>query len=113
MMYRRKTNIASFAGGAVLGALMGVMAGILFAPRSGKETRQEIGDTFREIKEKVAKEVSEMKQLTKRKYNQMVSGVVGAYQQAKKITPDQADDIMQILSDSFEEIEDAYRKSMR
>jgi gas vesicle protein len=112
-MYRRKASMLSFAGGAVFGAVMGVLAGILFAPKSGKETRDEIGNTFKEIKEKVAKEVSEMSDLTKRKYNQMVRGVVGAYQEAKKISPDQADDIMEILQDSFAEIEDAYRKSMK
>jgi len=33
---------SKFLGGIILGALMGAVAGVLFAPTSGKETREKI-----------------------------------------------------------------------
>jgi gas vesicle protein len=45
-----KTMAFMFAGGAVLGAV----AGILFAPKSGEETRKEIKDYASKVKDEVA-----------------------------------------------------------
>ena len=39
--------------GVLLGVIAGVAAGFLFAPQSGRETREKIGERFHEIKEKV------------------------------------------------------------
>jgi len=41
-----------FLLGALLGAAAGAVAGILFAPRSGKETRQIIGEKSKEYVDK-------------------------------------------------------------
>lgn len=41
-----------FAFGAVLGIAAGVIAGILTAPKSGKETRADIKDKASELKQK-------------------------------------------------------------
>jgi gas vesicle protein len=45
-----KTMAFMFVGGAVLGAV----AGILFAPKSGEETRKEIKDYASKVKDEVA-----------------------------------------------------------
>ena len=45
-----KTMALLFIGGAVLGAV----AGVLFAPKSGKETREEIKDYVVKVKKEVA-----------------------------------------------------------
>lgn len=42
---------------AFVSAIAGVVTGILFAPKSGKETRKDIKDKADEIKSKVNKEV--------------------------------------------------------
>jgi len=41
-----------FLLGALIGAAAGVVVGILFAPRSGKETREIIGEKAKEYSEK-------------------------------------------------------------
>ena len=41
---------ASFLGGVVIGAVVGAVTGILFAPATGEDTRKKIGDTARDLK---------------------------------------------------------------
>lgn len=43
-MHRSKSNNGKIVGGIILGALMGAVAGVLFAPTAGKETRQKLKD---------------------------------------------------------------------
>ena len=47
--------------GAVIGAAAGLVAGILTAPKSGKETRADIKKKADEIKKEAAKKVDETK----------------------------------------------------
>ncbi|HSW35150.1 MAG TPA: YtxH domain-containing protein [Candidatus Limnocylindrales bacterium] len=53
---RRKTACRNLAAGVAIGALLGVTMGMLFAPKSGKETRKL-------ITEKTADSVERIKQL--------------------------------------------------
>lgn len=41
-----------FVLGTLLGAALGAVAGILYAPKSGKETRKDLGDKAKEIARK-------------------------------------------------------------
>ncbi len=43
----------SFVVGFVIGAVTGVVLGLLFAPRSGEETREILKEKARDIKEQV------------------------------------------------------------
>ncbi len=49
--------------GVLLGVVAGVAAGLLFAPQSGRETREKIGERFHEIKEKVGEMRGKVKEL--------------------------------------------------
>lgn len=46
-------RVSKLAVGAIIGAATGVVAGILTAPKSGKETREDIKDKATEAKDKV------------------------------------------------------------
>lgn len=58
---------AKFPLGAVIGAAAGIIAGVLTAPKSGKETRDDIKSKAEELKKKAAeamdKAVDETKNL--------------------------------------------------
>ncbi|MBS3950621.1 MAG: YtxH domain-containing protein [Peptococcaceae bacterium] len=61
---RRKTACRNMAKGAAIGTLVGLIVGVLFAPKSGKETRQLIADksvdTAEAVKETVSGYVEEL-----------------------------------------------------
>jgi len=47
--------------GIGIGALIGVAAGMLFAPKPGLETREELSEKLKELKEKTEQWVAEQK----------------------------------------------------
>ena len=47
--------------GVGLGAIIGAAAGLLFAPKSGTETRDDLADKYKELKGKTEEWVSEQK----------------------------------------------------
>ncbi len=50
-----------FLAGVVIGAVMGAVVGILFAPASGRETRERIAEKSREVKEQAVDTAKEKK----------------------------------------------------
>jgi gas vesicle protein len=81
--------------------------GILFAPKSGEETREDLAETFKEIKAVIGYKLQEAKEFSREKYDQIVGSVVTGYQEAKRITPQEAEKIKDILTESFDKIQAA------
>lgn len=52
-----KRNQGKVVGAGLIGAAVGAIAGILFAPHSGKETRRAIGKGIQKAEKSVFKEV--------------------------------------------------------
>jgi len=92
------------------GALLGVIAGILMAPKSGKETRDEIKRYYQEISDRISEELARMKEVTRDSYDQIVGSVILSYQEARKITAREAELIRQTLADGFEKIRKAHEQ---
>ena len=57
----RDGNSASFGIGVLVGVVAGVRAGVLYAPKSGEETRKNVNDTITELVEKHAPEIEKTK----------------------------------------------------
>lgn len=66
---------AKIAGGFLLGATVGVAAGLLLAPKSGKKMRKEIADESMKFAEHLADKISASLDTLKDKYNKQVDVV--------------------------------------
>lgn len=65
-----KDNGGKFFLGALFGAIAGAVAGILFAPKSGKETRKIIGDKAKDYAEKGKEALDKGGEIAKEKIHQ-------------------------------------------
>ena len=54
-----KNALVYLLAGFGLGALVGALAGLLFAPKAGNEMREELGDKFKDLKGKTEEWISE------------------------------------------------------
>ncbi len=57
----KKPSSIAFAMGILAGIAGGVLAGVVFAPKSGEETRKELKVTFENIKKKCNPEICKVK----------------------------------------------------
>lgn len=57
----KKTNSIAFAMGILAGVAGGVLMGVIFAPKSGKESREDVKNAFKTIKEKCHPEINKVK----------------------------------------------------
>ena len=90
--------------GATVGVLAGAIAGILLAPKSGKETRANITNYIHEMKNKIADELDKAENMTKNTYNKIVEKIVKVYELEKKITKKDAKDIEEKLDKNYEHV---------
>lgn len=57
----KKSNSFAFAMGILAGVAGGVLAGIVFAPKSGEESREDVKNAFKTISEKCHPELDKVK----------------------------------------------------
>ena len=88
------------------------MAGLLVAPRSGKETRENIKRHYGEISDRISEELSRIKDITQETYAQVVGAVVHGFVEAKKITADEAAEIKSELKKGFEDIRKSHKREL-
>jgi len=98
--------------GFLRGALLGLMAGLLVAPRSGKEMRENIKKHYEEISDRISEELSRFKDITQETYTQVVATVVHGFVESKKITADEAAELKTELKKGFEDIRKSHQKEL-
>lgn len=100
-------------GSLVIGAIAGAVAGILFAPKSGKETRDDLKDTLTQVKDDVASKIAhlDIQELTQNAYQTVVNTVLRTYEDAKKLSSDEVTNIRSDLDKGYEEIKEAASKA--
>lgn len=58
----KKTNSIAFAMGILAGVAGGVLMGVVFAPKSGKESREDIKEAFKSVVDKCHPEINKVKE---------------------------------------------------
>jgi gas vesicle protein len=86
---------SSAVAGLVIGGLAGAGAALLFAPQSGKETREQIQQKTIEIRDRTAETVEEAVSQVKAKTQQITTNLQGKAEdlqhQSKEVIADQLD----------------------
>ena len=67
----KKSRTGKFVLGAAVGATLGAVAGVLFAPKSGKETREDIKNKANDAKDFTVDKASEVKEFAVNKTNEV------------------------------------------
>ncbi|MBX3096468.1 MAG: YtxH domain-containing protein [Fimbriimonadaceae bacterium] len=73
-----KNSLVYLLAGFGLGALVGAAAGLLFAPKSGEETRHELTDRMKELKSKTEDYIGEQRSKIKAMKSNEDADTVGA-----------------------------------
>lgn len=68
-------NVKNTVVAAVVAGAAGFVAGMLLAPKSGKETRQDIVDGVKETETKIAKSAEQVKEVAVDNYEHIASAV--------------------------------------
>jgi len=89
-----------FLKGLLIGGLIGVVAGILFAPKSGKETREQIAKKSDELITKAKEEFEHSLEKGKKAYETMVGGISEFQEGTKDKVASWADAGKETLEDS-------------
>ena len=97
-----KDSTKKFALGTVVAAAAGFLAGILTAPQSGKETRQDIKDT-------TVKGMREAERQLKRLHTELNDVLTEATEKANKLTG-QARDELDVATDKARKAKEAARE---
>ncbi len=106
----------SFMKGLLFGTVAGVVAGILLAPKSGEETREDIKklavdlkeraeDAYMSAKKEVEKKVANVKKaggkLDETKYQELVAEVVDEFKNDAKVTKSAAQKLAEQLKSDW------------
>lgn len=75
--------------GALVGAVLGVAAGILLAPESGKKIRSDIKKVSADFYRQMVPQVKKMKKLGEKEFYALVRKGTEKYAKAKKLTADE------------------------
>lgn len=89
-------NKGDFLAGVVVGAVMGAVVGILFAPASGRETRERIAEKGREVKEQAVDTARETKEEITNTSKELLDKLKDKLPQSK--------DVQKVLEDAEKEL---------
>ena len=93
------------AAAVVLGTIAGAIAGVLLAPKSGKETRANAKKFADDFKKNVAKETAKMSKITQKKYNEIVDMLAKDYEMAKKFKENELDDLIKDVKSRWKQVQ--------
>jgi|GEM_PF-6254411 len=87
MMNREKiVNWSSFLTGAAIGGAFGAVAGVLFAPQQGRQTREQVGEWLKEKRDEGSEILARVKQQGQHKAEQLSSALRASRQAYEEVS---------------------------
>ncbi|HHX68730.1 MAG: YtxH domain-containing protein [Miniphocaeibacter sp.] len=100
-------NAKRFAIGTVAGTLIGVAAGVLFAPKSGEETRQDIADLAKDTSDQVKEGIHVAKDNIVQKTEEITGDIKDKYAEFKDRGYTEIERVQDLTEDLVEVAKDA------
>ncbi len=91
-------------GMALAGLVAGAVAGVLLAPKSGAETREDIKRVAERMRGDIVGRLDKLSRVTRSAYDEVVNTVVREYQDTKEVTGEQAAKIKDELAKSYDRV---------
>ena len=95
----------------LFGAMLGAIAGILYAPKAGKRTQEDLRRYYFQMKDTILENLGEIKNITKETYENVVDSVVTGYEEAKIITSWEAFRVREDLKAGYRRVKDLVERS--
>jgi gas vesicle protein len=77
--------------GALVGAVLGVAAGLLLAPKSGAKLRKDIENVSADFYDSIAPEMKKLGKIGEKEYKTFVKNAAESYAKAKKLSTEEAE----------------------
>ena len=106
----KNSKKGGFLAAGIIGGLIGAAMGILFAPKSGKETRKSLMRWAQQMSEEVESQVKDAKEMTQDKYEKIVDMVTDKYRKAQDIKESELDDFAKDLKKRWSRIKDQWNE---
>jgi gas vesicle protein len=94
----------------MLGLAIGGVLGVLLAPKSGKQVRQDLKKAYRATSKDIARRINDIEDISKSKYDQIVEAVVNEYKKLDPMTQEQIVTLKSVLQKKWTEIVDRNSK---
>jgi gas vesicle protein len=102
--YHRKDHIVT--GLFVLG--VGALLGYLFAPKSGKENREDIKNWMNNMAQEVHDKMRSARDMSEERYNSLIDNIAYKYKKMQGIKQDELDDFVSDLKMRWARIQDRW-----
>lgn len=86
------------------GLAIGGILGVLLAPKSGKQVRQDLRKAYKATSKDIAKRINNIEDISKSKYDQVVEAVVNEYKKLDPMTQKQLESLKSTLQNKWSEI---------
>jgi gas vesicle protein len=96
--------------GLLAGLAIGGILGVLLAPKSGKQVRQDLRKAYKATSKDIAKRLDNIEDISKSKYDQVVEAVINEYKKLDPMTKEQIESLKATLTNKWSEIVDKNSK---